>query len=161
MTVARRGNVQIDRVSADHRAAALEQDDIPPAAERVLPDPPLGADALEPDPFVEREARAVLGEDAGEQGPQAGRLGGGDEGFEERAPDPAAARLGPDVHALPGDPEVRPPRRVGAQGRPAQDRPARLVAGDEAAVGAMRVVEVMPVGRLTLERASAVAMPSA
>ena len=99
------------------------------------PDPPLRADALEPDPFVEREARRVLGEDAGEQRPQAGRLGRRDERLEERPTDAVAARLGPDVHALPGDAEIRPSRRVGAQGRPAQDRPARLVAGDEPAVG--------------------------
>ena len=44
-----------------------------------------------------------------------------------------------------------PPRRAGTQGRPAHAGPPGS-GSDESAVGAMRVVEVMPVGRLALER---------
>ena len=59
----------------------------------------------------------VLGEDAGEERPEAGRLGRRDERLEERPADPAAAGLGGDVDALPGDARVDPPRRVAARGR--------------------------------------------
>ena len=128
MTVARRPNVQMVAPSgADHRAAALEQDDVPPAAERVLPDPPLDADAPNPTRSWRARLGGVLGEDAGEQRPQAGRLGRRDERLEERPTDAAAARLGRRRTRSPRrrrDTPVAPSRRS-APSSPGSARPAR------------------------------------
>ena len=72
MTGGRGRNVQ--SVPTD-LAPAFEQDDVPPAAASILAEPALDADLPEPDPFVEGEAAVVLGEDAREERPVAGRLG--------------------------------------------------------------------------------------
>ena len=50
-------------VGADDLAPAFEQDDVAPAAARVLAEPPLNADLPESDPLVESETSRVLGED--------------------------------------------------------------------------------------------------
>ena len=76
----------------------LQQDDVPPAAGRVLAQPLLDADPAEPDPLVQGEARRVVGHDAGQQRPDAGRLAGRDE----------RRRAAPDRRPDRGPP---PPRR--------------------------------------------------
>ena len=71
MTGGRGQNVQMAGSAADHRAPALEQDDVPPPTERILADPPLDADAPEPDPSWSARLGGVLGEHAREQRPAA------------------------------------------------------------------------------------------
>ena len=66
-----------------------------------------------------------------------------------------------DVDALPGDAAVDPPRGVSGQRDPADRGTRRLEASDQPAVVPVRAVEVVPVGRLALERGVAVAIPSA
>ena len=61
------------------RAAALDQDDIAPAAV-VLADALADPDHAEPGGSVQGHAGSVLREDAGLDGPDPGRLGGGDQG---------------------------------------------------------------------------------
>ena len=66
----------------------------------------LDADPPEADPLMEGEAGLVLGQDAGEQRPVAGRLGGRDERFEQAPADAATSGGLRDVDALPGDAAV-------------------------------------------------------
>ncbi len=124
MTVVSLANVQCvaPSVAADDRAPSFEQDDVAPATVCVLAHPLLDADPPEADPLVERQAGGVLGDDAREQGPVAGRLRGRDERLEQRPADAAAARVGRDVDALPGDAGVDLARRVAAERRPAERR---------------------------------------
>ena len=119
-----------------------------PASDRRHPGRcPLDADAPEADRLVEAEARSILAEHAGEQRPQPGGLGRRDDGLEQGPADAPPAGGRPDVDALPGHAGVDAPRRVGRQGRPAEDRTAGTIARHQPAVVAVRMVEMAPVRR--------------
>ena len=87
----------------------------------------------------------------GQECPVAGGLGRGDQRLQKRATDAAAAGLGRNVDALPGDARVDLSRRIATERRPADDRAASTVAGHESAFTGVRMVEVVPVGRFALE----------
>src|SRR6478752_1147714 len=112
----------------------LQQDDVAPVARRVTSDALLDPDPAEPDPLVERQACRVLREDAGHQGPDAGRLRRRDHGVEERPADATASGRLRDVDALPGDAGVDLAGRVAADRRPAHD--GAIESRDEPAVAA-------------------------
>src|SRR5439155_24739233 len=97
-------------VGAHARAAALQQDHVAPAA--VVPAEPLpDTDHPEPGPLVQAQAGGVLGEDPGLDGPDPGRLGGADQGAEQRGADPAPAGRRGDVHGVLDDTLVCAPVR--------------------------------------------------
>ena len=105
----------------------------------------LDADPPEADRLVQAEARRVVEHHAGEKRPEPGRLGRRDERLEERPPDPPPARLRADVDALPGDAAVDRPRRVVAERRPAERPGPAPLARDQAALGRVRTIEMVPV----------------
>ena len=97
-----------DRAVRALRRTAFEQHDVAPAASRILAERPLDTDAAEPHAFVQPEAGRVLGHDAGEQCPEAGRLRRRDDRLEQRPTDASTAGSRGDVDAFPGHAAVHP-----------------------------------------------------
>ena len=81
------------------RAAALDQDDIAPAP-MMLADAFPYPDDTEPGGPVQGEAGGVLGEDARLDGPDPGRLGGGDQSVQQPAPGALAAGTRVDIDGM-------------------------------------------------------------
>src|SRR5260370_589413 len=99
-----------------NRAAALDHDDVAPAAV-VLADAFPGPDHAEPGGLVQGEAGGVLREDAGLDGPDPGGLGGGDQRVQQPAAGALAAGGGGDGDRGRDDPGVDAAPRHG-RGRP-------------------------------------------
>ena len=130
MTVCRGRNVQ-GNVQCRRSRFAAREDDVPPAAMRVLADPVAGRPTRR-NPTRSWRARlaAFSAMTPASRVQIAGRFGRRDERLEQGTTDAAAARVGGDIHAFPGDPAIdvrgrvrRRARSSRAPGRPAD--PAR------------------------------------
>ena len=134
--------------SGELPAAALEEDDVAPAAV-VLAEPFPDADDPEADALVQTEALDVLGEDPRLDRPDARLLRSADELLHEGAADtPPAGRSG-DVDRDLGDAGVDAATGDGGERRPAHDRAA--LERDEAEAGEMACVPRLPGRHLRLE----------
>src|SRR5262245_4128362 len=100
------------------------------------------ADDPEPGPLVQAQARDVLGEDTRLDGPDAGRLGRGDEGVQQRRTEAATLRRRVDVDADLHHPGVTLTRRDGRDRGPALHHAVGL--RDEPVPGQASPVEALP-----------------
>src|SRR6266540_4913803 len=139
----------IASLPADDGAAALQEDDVAPAV-AVLADALAAAHLAEAAGAVKRQARFVLGHDAGLEGPDPGVLGVRDEALEQPPSNPPAPGVGGDVDAHLGHPPVHGP--LGDRGQ--RDPPDDPVPspGHQAALPQVAAVPGVPGGRVHLER---------
>src|SRR5690349_4123512 len=132
------------RAALHERAAALDEDDVAPAAV-MLPDALPDPEDPEACRLVQGQAGGVLGEDAGLDGPDPGGLGGGDQRVQERMADAVAAGAGMDVNRMFDNPGVDAAAGYSRGSHPARDLAS--CGGDEPVTRQAGRGEVRPAGR--------------
>src|SRR5215831_8098811 len=129
---------------AHDSAAALHQQDVAPAS-IAAGDTLATADHAESVPLMQGDGRDILGEDTGLQCPDTGGFRSAYQlGQQRRAHTPAASAYG-DIHADLGDARIYRARRHRTE-RGESDH-AGVLAGDEPAIGPVRRVPALPLGR--------------